>query len=96
MDGVIHCAYIHDFTNIHQSGVIDEKAIKAMGEALNGSNKPLIVTTGGLRSEGNEIITEESLPNVKLGTHRTPGELATLELASGVRAMPAAFSARRP
>ncbi|BFT72582.1 SDR family oxidoreductase [Paenibacillus sp. P36] len=43
-DGVIHLAFNHDFTNFTASLATDLRAIEAMGEALAGSNKPLIIT----------------------------------------------------
>src|SRR5579863_9283323 len=47
-DGTIHLAFIHDFAKFAASGQIDRRAIEAMGEALAGSNKPFIVTSGTL------------------------------------------------
>lgn len=45
-DGVIHLAFIHDFAKFAENGQIDKRAIEAMGEALAGTNKPLVVTSG--------------------------------------------------
>ena len=45
-DAVIHCAFIHDFTNYEASVVADKRAIEAMGEALAGTGRPLLVTSG--------------------------------------------------
>lgn len=52
-DGVIHTAFIHDFTDFAANAQADKLAIEAMTEALAGSGKPFIVTSGclGLRSE---------------------------------------------
>jgi len=48
-DGVIHCAFIHDFNNYGPAAEADKQAIEAMGEALADSrNRPLIVTSGSL------------------------------------------------
>ena len=52
-DGVIHLAFIHDFSKFFENGQIDKQAIEAMGEALAGTDKPLIVT-GGLAAIGTE------------------------------------------
>src|SRR5579859_5112870 len=35
-DGVIHTAFIHDFSNIAASGVVDRHAVEAMGAELAG------------------------------------------------------------
>lgn len=43
-DGVIHLAFNHDFSNFAASLAADLRAIEAMGEALAGSGKPLVIT----------------------------------------------------
>jgi nucleoside-diphosphate-sugar epimerase len=46
-DGVIHTAYNHDFTVPREvAAEADVRAIEAMGEALMGSDRPLIITSG--------------------------------------------------
>jgi nucleoside-diphosphate-sugar epimerase len=46
-DGVIHTAYNHDFTVAREvAAAADVRAIEAMGEALVGSDRPLIITSG--------------------------------------------------
>src|SRR5277367_4221474 len=47
-DGTIHLAFIHDFSKFAENGQIDKHAIDVMGDALAGSRKPFIVTSGTL------------------------------------------------
>lgn len=45
-DGVIHLAFIHDFSDFQGAIDADRTAIQALGGALQGSGKPLVVTSG--------------------------------------------------
>ena len=62
-DGVIHTAFIHDFTNYAPAAEKDKRAIEAIGTALAGSGRPLVVTSGSLllQRQG-PLATEEDAP----------------------------------
>jgi nucleoside-diphosphate-sugar epimerase len=45
-DGVIHLAFNHDFSRFVQNCEDDRLVIKALGSALAGSDRPLVVTSG--------------------------------------------------
>ncbi len=63
-DGVIHLAFIHEFSKFVENGQIDARAIEAMGQMLEGTSKPLIVTSGvGMLAPG-EIATEDMIRHV--------------------------------
>ena len=85
---MIHTAFIHDFSNIAAAGETDRLAIEALGGALAGSSRPLVVTSAiGLLAPG-RIGTEDDAPDSHSGAaHRLASEAAALALASrGVRA----------
>lgn len=44
-DGVIHLAFNHDFSNFAGALTADLRAVEAMGAALEGSDKPFVITT---------------------------------------------------
>ena len=62
-EGVIHTAFIHDFSKYDAAAETDRLAIEAMGAALVGSDRPLVVTTGTLGLAAGRLATEEDAPN---------------------------------
>jgi nucleoside-diphosphate-sugar epimerase len=46
VDGVIHLAFNHDFTDYTGAADTDRRAIEALGEVLAGSDRPFVVTSG--------------------------------------------------
>ncbi len=58
-DGVIHTAFIHDFSNFKASCETDRRVIEALGSALAGTSKPLIITSGIAIVSPGSIATED-------------------------------------
>lgn len=87
-DGVIHTAFIHDFSNMAESAKTDLAAIEAIGAALAGSGKPFVVTSAiGVLTPGRLVAEHDAAMPGSAGAHRVPSELAALALAGrGVRA----------
>jgi nucleoside-diphosphate-sugar epimerase len=85
-DAVIHTAFDHDFSRFVENCEKDGRVIRAMGEALKGSNRPMIITSGtGL---GNAELGKPALEDVTNFEHPNPrvaSELAANALlAAGV------------
>jgi nucleoside-diphosphate-sugar epimerase len=87
-DGVIHCAFDHDFSNFVAICEKDRRAIEALSDALTGSDRPLVITSvTGLGNAGpGQPATEDHLdPNHPIP--RVASELAVASLVErGVNA----------
>ena len=59
-DGIIHAAFNHDASGLKQHSENDRKVIAALGAALAGTGRPLIVTsgTGLVQSKTGQPVTE--------------------------------------
>jgi nucleoside-diphosphate-sugar epimerase len=82
-DGVIHTAFIHDFSQMVDSGAVDLRAIETMGSALEGSGRPLVIASGTALLPAGRVGTEEDLPDPNGAvTHRHRSESAIRSLAA--------------
>lgn len=85
-DGVIHCAFNHDFSRWAQNCELDRRAIEALGEGLAGSDKPLIITSGTALLAPGRLADEDAKAESTIP--RVASEQAADALAGrGVRAM---------
>jgi nucleoside-diphosphate-sugar epimerase len=86
-DGVIHTAYIHDFSQMEHAAQADLRAVETMGAVLEGTERPLVVTSGTALVRPGTVVTEEDWPDPSVAFHpRFATAVAARELADrGVR-----------
>jgi nucleoside-diphosphate-sugar epimerase len=83
-DGVIHTAFIHDFSNYGPAADADRRAIETLGAVLAGSARPLIVTSGSLVVAPGRLATEDDAASPNFP--RKSEEAALAMGSRGVRA----------
>jgi nucleoside-diphosphate-sugar epimerase len=84
-DGVIHCAFDHsafgsDFSKFVEVCEQDKRAIEALGDALRGSDRPLVITSGtgmGIAAPG-QPATEDHFD----ANHPTPRKASEVAAAT--------------
>lgn len=88
-DATIHCAFDHDFSNFLANTEKDRAVVQALCEALAGSGKALVVTSGtGLGSPGPGALAREDVfdagnPNPRIASEA----LVASFVDKGVKAM---------
>ncbi|MEG3177665.1 SDR family oxidoreductase [Sphingomonas sp. RB3P16] len=76
-DAVIHCAFDHNFATFFENTKKDERAIAAMGAALEGTLKPILITSGvGIGTPLNGGPATEDVLNPRHANPRIATELA--------------------
>lgn len=80
-DAVIHTAFNHDFANFAASAAEDRQAILWLGEALAGTDRPLIVTSGVAGLAQGRVATEADAPPPP-GAYPRASEAAAAEAAA--------------
>lgn len=81
-DGVVHLAFIHDFSRYEENADTDRVAAAAMAEALAGTGKPLVVTSGTAVLPPGRVGTEADGPTAQT---RAKSELVLAAASRGVR-----------
>jgi nucleoside-diphosphate-sugar epimerase len=86
-DAVIHTAFNHDFSKFKANCEADRKVIETFGDALAGSGKPLVVTSGvGLLNYGRLITEDDATPGSDVIPRAASEEAAKAVAAKGVNA----------
>ncbi|NMO13563.1 SDR family oxidoreductase [Pyxidicoccus fallax] len=86
-DGVIHLAFIHDFSAYATAAETDRNAIAAMVGALEGSGKPFVSTSGTAVLAPGRLGTEQDVPppNSSLGARVAAEKIVLAASERGVR-----------
>jgi nucleoside-diphosphate-sugar epimerase len=86
-DGVIHLAFIHDFSKFVENCETDRKVIEAIGSVLAGSDRPFIITSGtGLANTvpGQPAFEDNPIVNSSVHPRAASEEAVALAAAQGV------------
>ena len=85
-DGVIHLAFIHDFTDFEASIGADRRAIETLGAALEDSGKPLVIASGTPAVPGRLAIEGDESASGSPAAARVANAHVALDMAArGVR-----------
>lgn len=68
-DGVIHLAFIHNFQDFANGIRVDREAVEAIGEALAGTGKPLVIASGAIGVAPGKVATEDTMPSLENPMH---------------------------
>ncbi len=92
-EGVIHTAFSHDFmvsgdfSKFAESGKMEQRAIEALGEALHGTDRPLLITSGvALLSPGRVATENDQRDPAVASLPRDPDRVAAALAAQRVNA----------
>jgi nucleoside-diphosphate-sugar epimerase len=83
-DAVIHTAFNHDFSKFVENAEQDRRTIEVLGSVLEGSQRPLLVTSGLARLAKGRLATEADVPDPSMPRRSEEGAKAVAE--RGVRA----------
>lgn len=87
-DAVIHLAFNHDFSKFQENCETDRRVIEALGEVLEGSDRPLIVTSGtamAISAPGVPCTENDPILSSKVMARALSEETAALFAERGVR-----------
>ena len=82
VDGVIHTAFNHDFSKFAANCAADRRVIEALGAALAGSSRPLVVTSGTALLAPGQLATEDAAVPETSPVPRVASEQAAAAVAA--------------
>ena len=82
-DGVVHLAFVHDFSHYAQAAQTDRRAIEVLGEELAGSDRPFVVASGIAVLSPGRVVTEDDAASPE--SPRASEQAALAFTARGVR-----------
>jgi len=100
-DAVIHLAFDHDFSRFAENCEKDRRVIAALGAALEGSSRPLLITSGTGLGNGHdggparEDVTNFDHPNPRVASEQAAEELLLRGVNVSVVRLPQVHDTRR-
>ena len=85
-DAVVHTAFNHDFSKFAENCAEDQRAIEAIGAVLEGSDRPLLVTSGVALLAPGRTATEKDGPPSSPSFPRKSEQATAVLKERGVRA----------
>lgn len=87
-DGMIHTAFIHDFSDFAAAARTDLLAVEALGTALEGTGRPLVIASGvaGVLTPG-RLATEADPADLAAGPRAATEEALVAMSGRGVRSV---------
>jgi len=85
-DGVIHTAFNHDFTKFVENCETERCAVEALGDALQGSSRRLIITSGVALLAPGRLTTEDDVRALDPAFPRASEQVAAVLAARGINA----------
>lgn len=99
-DAVIHTAFDHDFSRFVENCEKDRRVIGALGDALKGSDRPLLITSGtgvggGHGQLAREDVFDDSHPNPRIASERAGNALLEAGVNVSVVRLPQVHNTER-